>query len=183
MTLGVESLDTAPAASQSQEPFAATFLPAYRRDGSVRAWSLVDCVDHEWAKNRRWYLARDGYFYRNLSHKTEGRGHIALHREVLGLEKGDGRNEGDHLNRDRLDNRRLNLRITHSSGNKQNMGTRSDNRLGRGVKFHEACKSRPWQARCQVEGKEISLGYFATQQEAADAAKRGRERFLPYATD
>lgn len=162
--------------------FAATFLPAYRKDGSVRAWALLDASDYEWAKERRWYIAKDGYFYRNLS-KVEGDGHIALHREILDLPKGDRRREGDHINRDRLDNRRCNLRIADRSGNLQNAGRRCDSRLGRGVKFHKNCKSRPWQARYTLRGKEHSLGYFATQEEAADAALGAREQHMPFSTD
>lgn len=42
-----------------------------------------------------------------------------LHRVVLGLEKGDG-SEVDHLNRDKLDNRRTNLRLVEHSENVRN---------------------------------------------------------------
>lgn len=157
------------------------FLPAYAQDGSVRAWALVDAADHVWASAKRWFLARDGYFYRNLSHRTEGRGKVALHREILGLARGDDR-EGDHINRDKLDNRSCNLRVATSSGNKQNAG-RKPGKHGRGVHFHKNCKSRPWSARCVVGGRQISLGYFRTRAEAAEAARKGREMHLPYATD
>lgn len=161
-----------------------TFMPVYGKDGDLRAITMLDTDDYYgWMSEKRWYLGRDGYLYRNLSHKTEGKGHVALHREVLGLSKGDGV-EGDHINRDRFDNRRMNLRATNSSGNKQNAGLRSDNLSGyRGVKYHKACKSRPWQARCWVGGRERSFGYYTTPEEAAEAARAARERHMPYATD
>ena len=147
----------------------------FRRDGTIRAFALVDAGDFEWACSRRWYLGRDGYAYRNLSHRTEGRGHVAMHRELLGLGRGDPR-EGDHINLNRLDNRRENLRVVpDGAANKQNVPARSG---ARGVSFHR--QSGRWRARVIVGGVEHAFGYYETEIEAADAAAAGRKLLMPF---
>lgn len=156
-----------------------TFLPAHRKDGSVRAWTLLDCADYESAQEFRWSLSSAGYFVRMK--RGADRAISLLHREILGLLPGDQR-EGDHVNHDKLDNRRLNLRVVDSQGNKQNASRRKDTTHGRGVAFHQG-RRKPWQARVQSMGKVTSFGYYQTREEAAAAARQGRELLLPLATD
>jgi hypothetical protein len=153
-------------------------------DGRVDARVQIDYADRETVLGHSWYLARDGYPYRNLSRRTEGRGHISLHRQLLGLEPGDGK-IGDHINRDRLDNRRANLRVLDTEAqSKQNLSPQRRKRSKhRGVHLYTACRlSKPWVARVQVKGI-VRQGYFATEEEAASAAARWRRELMPFATD
>lgn len=158
---------------------AAKGVPMFARDGSIRAFALVDADDFEWASERRWFVGGGGYAYRNLSHVTEGRGHIAMHRELLGLAHGDPR-EGDHINRNKLDNRRSNLRIAAGRVEQlQNQSARKNARSRyRGVSFHR--QSQKWRARVQTDKRVHSLGYFKTEQEAASAAAAGRSALMPF---
>ena len=75
----------------------------------------------------------------------------------------------DHINGDRLDNRRGNLRITNYKGNAEN---RHD-RLFRGASFHK--KLGKWTARVSHHNAGIHVGYFLSQREAADAAAAKRK--------
>jgi hypothetical protein len=59
------------------------------------------------AEQRRWYL--NGSATAGYAVSTEHKRMVLMSREILGLERGDKR-EADHENRDRLDNRRSNLR-------------------------------------------------------------------------
>lgn len=76
----------------------------------------------------------------------------------------------DHINRDRLDNRWVNLRHTNRLGNAQNAGLRKDSTSGyRGVSFRKS--SGKWRAYIQSGGKQHHIGFFNTA-EAAYAARQ-----------
>lgn len=94
------------------------------------------------------------------------KGRYPLHRDILGLTVGDGK-KGDHINGDRLDCRRSNLRVATHLENCRN--TRSTSTTFKGVsRSHSRFK-----ARIQiVRGNELHLGTFATPEEAARAYDR-----------
>src|SRR6266705_2719111 len=78
----------------------------------------------------------------------------------------------DHEDRDRSNNRQINLRKANESQQRQNAALRSDNTTGhRGVKLH-ACGR--YNARIYIGGKEKSLGLFASLDEAAEVARTAR---------
>jgi hypothetical protein len=179
----LESIEKAPSASGSGElPPPALLVPIKGRDGGVKAYVAVEEADYNWASQFKWFLARDGYVYRNRSHRTEEPGHIALHRELMGLTKGDGK-QVDHKNRRKLDCCRSNLRVVEEDGhNKQNVPARK-NALSkhRGVSFYRP--TNKWRGRVMLNGREYSAGYHTTEEEAAKAAAELRKRLMPYALD
>jgi hypothetical protein len=75
----------------------------------------------------------------------------------------------DHINGDKHDHRIENLRVATNAENAQN-------RNMRGVTFERRQRSsgRPWRARIMVDGKSISLGYFATEAEAMTEYQRAK---------
>jgi hypothetical protein len=171
--------------SPSGEPFV---FDVFRADGAFDGRITVDYADRDYALRHSWFVASDGYAYRNLSHRTEGRGHVAMHRELLGLAKGDPQ-QGEHENRKKLDNRRSNLRVSTQGENLQNASKRRTHNGGgmssrhRGVSLYTAAPTaNPWRARVQVNG-DVKAGYFATEEEAASAAARWRRELMPFATD
>lgn len=155
-------------------------IPLLARDGSVRAYALIDADDAEWAGQWPWHLSPKGYAVRNV--RVEG-GYksFRLHRELLGLIENDGL-DGDHINRDRLDYRRSNLRIIPKGGNSQNVPVRPDKRSAyRGVSWHT--DTHRWRAYVYVQKKCVRLGSFTDEHEAGRVAKEARLRLMPYATD
>lgn len=73
----------------------------------------------------------------------------------------------DHIDGDGTNNRIKNLRLASLTQNKANEKIRRDNSSGfKGAKPHKAGK---WQARISVNGRRLSLGYYATPKEAHDA--------------
>lgn len=85
--------------------------------------------------------------------------HVILVR-ILGREIQKGEMP-DHINGNGLDNRRENLRLATSAQNNMNKSKQTNNHSGyKGVVFHK--QSGKWRARIYVDGKQKSLGLFAT---------------------
>jgi hypothetical protein len=152
----------------------ASRIPVYSR-GRIEAYALVDEVDGERIGALRWNLEPSGY----ASNKTRVR-KLYMHRFVLGIECGDSR-QVDHINHDRLDNRRANLRAVTFNENRQNLVPRGGSRY-RGVHFN-ANRAKPWRARVQVSGCSHDLGSFATEIEAAAAAAKFRAEHMTHSVE
>ena len=88
------------------------------------------------------------------------------------------KNEVDHINGDRLDNRWKNLRECDAFINSRNQGIRKDCTSGvRGVTYSKIAKK--WTARISHMGDRYSLGYF-TEFDDAVKARRKAEVDLGY---
>jgi hypothetical protein len=136
---------------------------------------IVDDGDYEWLSQFKWHATREGYASRGIQHPQDpGKwSRISMHRTIVGLGHGDPR-AVDHINRNRLDNRRSNLRICIQAENNRNTSLRKDNASGRkGVSLH---KSGKWQANIQVNGNFKYLGLFDNIDDAyqsyCDAAEK-----------
>ena len=157
-------------------------IPLRARDGSIRAYAIVDAADAAWANQWRWCLDSDGYAIRT---EYAGPGQsvrlFRLHRELLGLRTGDGI-EGDHINRDRIDCRRANLRIATRLQNAQNKSKRGET-TSRHKGVYWFARRGTWHARISVQGKRIHLGFFSDEEEAGRVAQAARLRWYSYAVD
>lgn len=125
-------------------------------------FAKVDAADYDWLMQWKWQAVwRKGSAQFYAAHKGFGAGtHLRMHRLILGLTPGDGL-QADHINRDGLDNRRINLRIASASQNNSNKGVSRINKSGyKGVTWQECRKQ--WRAYINVKGKRYELGYFAT---------------------
>lgn len=153
-------------------------VPLRRRDGTVRAFALVDAADAERVLAHRWHVATKGYAIRNVPGRH--RRSEFLHRFLMGLEHGDPR-EVDHRNHDKLDCRRANLRVTTRAQNQQNRRRGYGTSNYRGVSWHVA--SGHWRARAKLNGREVYLGIFSSEEGAARAAAAFRAEHMPYSSD
>lgn len=89
-------------------------VPLRSHTGTIRAYALIDAADLPLVESQPWHLDGAGYAATNI--RVEGKWQTAkMHRVLLGLTRGD-RLEADHINRDRLDNRRANLRVLPKAG-------------------------------------------------------------------
>jgi hypothetical protein len=78
--------------------------------------------------------------------------------------------EVDHINTNKLDNRRENLRVCTRQQNNCNTNKRSDNKSGfKGVCFEK--RRQKFVARIRIDGKLKHLGYFATAAAAHEEYK------------
>lgn len=75
------------------------------------------------------------------------------------------RNQIDHINHDRLDNRIINLREATHEENQRNKTMQLNNKSGvTGVSFHKPTSK--WRSHIQVNGKSIHLGLFIYKNDA-----------------
>jgi hypothetical protein len=103
---------------------------------------------------------------------------LLLHRMIVGAERG---RVVDHVNGDRLDNRRSNLRMCSHAENMRNRKPHKNNTSGfPGVRRAGA----KWRAEIYVDGAVVHLGLFDDANRAADvyraASRRLHGEFSPY---
>lgn len=154
-------------------------IPLRRHDGSIRAYAIVDAAVATWVNQWRWCLV-NGYAARSIYEGGVRTATVYLHRELLKLPRvADGR-EGDHIDRDRLNDRDTNLRVVPKRAQQHNMKARSDSASGlRGVSL----KGGRWVAAVKTQGRKYHLGSYDTKEAAVEAAQRGRSEVLQYAID
>jgi hypothetical protein len=133
---------------------------------------------------RRYYGGRKPYPWRRCGKGgkylacTVGAKSLYLHQGVFLYHHGYLPAQVDHIDRGTTNNRIANLRPATHAENQYNSRKKSNNRSGaKGVVFHKACKSRPWQAKIVVGKQTVSLGYYATVAQAADAYEQGAKHF------
>lgn len=106
---------------------------------------------------------------------------VDIGRFILGLT--DPKIQVDHINGDTLDNRKINLRAVHQSGNKQNThGAYKNSKTGvRGVWFSP--RRGKYEAAVKVNGVQKTIGFFDTVEAAERAVKKARVEMMPYSED
>jgi hypothetical protein len=118
-------------------------------------FTLVDDEDFDFLNQWKWYLAH-GYAVRTQNNYGGKPKQIRMHRIILGTPDGL---DTDHKNRDRLDNRRENLRVCNRSQNVANTFVEKQNHTGfKGVSWKTSNKK--WVAQIRVNNVVKHLGLF-----------------------
>lgn len=126
--------------------------------------TLVDDEDYDFLTAcGSWFVTKNGY----AVHSFKFNGVVVqeyMHRIILQPKKGY---QTDHINGDKLDNRKCNLRYATNIQNSWNKISGDKKRsLPRGVYKHT--QNHNWVAQIQIPfGKRIHLGSFKTKSEAA----------------
>jgi len=143
--------------------YAVVFL--YNQEGLKIAETKVNLNKLEEIKKYKWRLTNNGYV------KTGD--NTLLHRFIMDC---PDNKVVDHINKNKLDNRKSNLRICEQTHNLMNSKIGKDNKSGyKGVGFHKP--SKKWRARITVDKKTIYLGLFNSKE---DAIKARREAEIKY---
>lgn len=133
--------------------------------------ALVDEAD-AWVLECSWSVNGRGYVQRAGVSKVP----VLLHRELLDFPAG----LVDHKNRDRLDNRRSNLRAVTALENGQNHPPRRGTSTHRGVYRNRWGR---WVATASRDGRSLYLGTHLTEEDAAEASHSWRRLHMAGATD
>jgi hypothetical protein len=146
----------------------------------VVAHALVDSDDFDLVSEHRWHLKK-GYVTTWIVVDDKQK-NLSMHRLVLGLNAGDNR-QGDHINRNRLDNRRDNLRIVnnHAEQNQNRGSHKGSTSRHRGVCWN--AKRRKWEVYVCVNGKRKNLGRYDDEAEAGRVAIEYRRQVMPLASN
>jgi hypothetical protein len=132
--------------------------------------ALVDDSDYDPVHHSKWLYIGSGYAGRFVTIGGQKK-LLYLHRFLLDAQPDQ---RIDHINGDRLDNRRANLRLVTLFQNQQNRKCPTHTASNKkGVNWHR--KKGKWHVRISVEGTRIHLGYYDDLETAAqvyDAAAR-----------
>ncbi len=133
-------------------------IPLSGRTGQGQC-ALVDDDDFAAASVYTWYMTRHGYI-------ATGKTALLLHRLIIG-EPPSGL-VVDHIDGNRLNNQRANLRFATKAENAQNSSPRQNaSSQFKGVCWRKDCQL--WYARISVNKTEIYLGRFTLERDAARA--------------
>lgn len=146
----------------------------YDKENNEIAKTKIDLEDVDKCKNLKWHM--------HVGYVANSKMKIFLHRFII--ECPDDMIV-DHINRDKLDNRKCNLRICTSKENNRNMPIRKNTTQSiRGV--YKSSKNS-WVARIKVNGKDIYLGSFKSEEEAINARQKAEieyfGEFAPHLND
>lgn len=129
---------------------------------------ICDLEDWEVLKGYTWTKDKWGYASAFINRKRR-----KFHIEVMG--KKDGY-VIDHEDRNKLNNQRNNLRFLTKSGNAVNSKLSKNNTSG--IKGVQKTRSGRWVARLMINGKNLCLGTYDTIEEAAEARRKGEEKYF-----
>jgi len=131
------------------------------------ARAIVDVENIEKIKEHKWFLVH-GYV-----RTCDG---FSLHEFVMDFYKKEN-SVIDHINRNRLDNRRENLRIVDFTINGYNKGKQSNNTSSfPGVSFDK--RRNKWEAYIKIKRKHIHLGRYSKFEDAVSARKEAEIKYF-----
>lgn len=134
-------------------------------------------AQHSWtarfAGTRAGYRHKHGYICLKLRGRT-----IKAHRAIWVIMRGEEPLNTDHENGRRADNRFANLSDVTKQENGRNQKRPSTNTSGV-IGVSQERRSGRWRAYIKEGERDVSLGYFATKDDAA-AARRAAEQRLGY---
>lgn len=133
------------------------------------AFVRFDAADIDLIKDRVWTLSKAGYAV-SLDYTDAS---TSMHVLIFGRQHGK---MIDHIDGNKLDNRRKNLRFATASENQFNTGIRKTNTSGcKGVSWNH--RQSKWIANIRSDGKKIYLGSFSDKYEAAAAYESAAQKY------
>lgn len=129
------------------------------------------CDLEDWGKLKKFTWNESIKGYAIAKKKIKGKAHIIFfHRMAIGAKEGE---IVDHINRNKLDNRRNNLRITSLSMNCFNRKTKNESGYAGVLKTY----NDKWRAQITVNYKPIYLGTFEELDDAIEARKKAEIKY------
>lgn len=130
---------------------------------------IIDIDDYEKCKDYCWSVHSNGYIIGLINKKT-----TVISRFIMNP---TGNLQVDHINGNRQDNRKCNLRLVTPQQNNMNRGVSTRNTSGVvGVRFNK--RYSKWNANITFEGFTYSLGYYEDINDAIEARKQAEIKYF-----
>jgi hypothetical protein len=128
--------------------------------GKKKGVALVSAEDYPILSKYKWHQSPQGYTQSKINGIL-----MLMHRYIM---KPNDNQVIDHINRNKLDNRRENLRITNTKLNNENRSLRKSKKTSkyRGVFFHKFIKK--YQVVTKIGGKRWYLGSYKNEIKSAE---------------
>jgi hypothetical protein len=127
--------------------------------------AIVDDEDYELLNQWKWHYGGGGGYAVRHNYKSSKQTRLFMHRVIMNTPEGM---QTDHINGDRLDNRRENLRICTNAENMRNSKKHKNNTSGfKGVSRCKDCNR--WRAYINCDNDRHNLGLFLNPVDAAYA--------------
>jgi hypothetical protein len=140
--------------------------------------AIIDNEDFDRVKDFKWHYHGKGYAARGYN--NNGKVVIEkMHQRIIGRPKGNM--EIDHINGNRLDNRRCNLRIVTHQQNTFNSHRKKPQKPGVNPSRYKGVTWRndrnKWRSCITLNGRKYYLGLYNTEEEAALVYNEAAEKF------
>ena len=142
----------------------------YNKKCREKGRAIIDIEDVVTIQEYKWGLNSNGYVETYINDKCYRIQHI-----IMGV-KASQKRQTDHKDRNKLNNRKSNLRICTSAENAMNRGPAKKNTSGfKGVSWNN--REKVWRSAIVINGKQKSLGSFKDKVEAATTYNIGAIKY------
>lgn len=152
-------------------------IPVYKY-GEIVDYALVDDSDYEELSQIKWVWNK-GYAYKRANKAERAKyGTTAIYMHRLIMKPKTSRQFVDHIDCNKLNNTRENLRFASDSQNKLNQRKKQGNYTSQFKGVYYCRRSKKWIAQIHIEkGKQIKLGFFDDEMSAAKAYNEAAEKY------
>lgn len=137
---------------------------------------LLDDEDYKKLSQWKWQLSNRGYASRPqwlVPRKLNKQTTVYMHRMIMNFPISGV----DHINMNKLDNRKGNLRLATSYQSSLNRGKHKDNSSGfKGVSWGK--RDKKWKAQITADGKYKWLGQYESKEEAAKVYNKAAKKYF-----
>ena len=126
-------------------------------------YAIIDQSDHDLISNYNWSITSNGYAFSTIV------GY--MHRFILSPKENEFI---DHINHNKLDNRRANMRICNNQENSWNMIPKKGTSKYKGVSWNK--QEKKWCAQIRIKGLQTKIGFFEDEIEAAKSYDKAAKK-------
>lgn len=152
-------------------------IPVKMRNIKASRACFVDDEDYEMLKNRKWSENGNGYprngFTNRILNPNKQQIFVMMHRVIMWSPDGM---VIDHIDGNKLNNQKKNLRVCSPTDNKRNRGMSRRNTSGyKGVYWQRANKK--WYAAINTDERFLNVGSFENKEDAARAYNAAASKY------
>lgn len=129
---------------------------------------LVDKEDFDKIKQWSWCVSKQGYAVANINHIVTKINHVIFPQIKHKVQ--------DHINGNKLDNRKCNIRYCTPTENSRNCGVPKNSSTG--VTGVVKTRNNTYMARIMVDRKEMYIGIYKTFEEAVKARQEAEKKYF-----